>query len=229
MLLENNIGLINPSMIMHEERYRNTALNDIMTELENANINGLIIDLRQSPPLISYLLAEYILEEQEHFVTMSRPFGFMPGVFEDYFHIHSGYGTIASFAYEHAETDHLLNHKESFGPFFHHQNVVILMNEHTQSYDEFTVMALRGGANVTVMGTNSIGANGDVVFVPLPGGIVMMFTGLGVYAPDGGQTQRIGLSPDIYVPRTIAGISDGRDELLEAAILFLTEQTLQNE
>ena len=87
---------------------------------------------------------------------------------------------------------------------------------------EVAVMSLRNGANVTVIGRNSAGANGDIRPLPLPGGINMWFSSLGVFTPEGGQTQRIGLSPDIYVRPTIAGIREGRDELMEAAIEFLT-------
>ena len=43
-------------------------------------------------------------------------------------------------------------------------------------------------------------------------------TGLGVYYPDGRQTQRIGIVPDIEVKPTIAGIRQKKDELLERAI-----------
>ena len=221
MILENNIGLINPSMIMYEAMYRNSVLRDIMTEFEEASINGLIIDLRQPPSSINYLLAEYLLEEQVHFVTASSPYSLVPGLFVDIFRGHSGYGLLNDLVQEFVEIGYTPEREESFGSFFHNQNTILLMNENSQSHTEFTIMTLRGGANVTVMGTNSIGANGNVTFLPLPGGIVMMFTGLGIYTPDGGQTQRIGLSPDIYVPRTIAGIRDGRDELMEAAIRFL--------
>jgi len=225
-ILDNNIGLINPSMIMFEEIHRNTVLHNIMKEFEDININGLIIDLRQRPQYINYLLAEYILEGKGHFVTMSRPWGFVPGLFADNFRGYSGYGTFADWSFVIGELGSPLEREESFNPFFHNQNIVLLMNEHTGSHGEFTVMSLRGGTNVTVMGTNSIGANGDVIFLPLPGGITMMYTGLGVYLPDGGQTQRIGLSPDIYIHRTVEGIRDGRDELMEAAIQFLLEQVL---
>jgi len=41
---------------------------------------------------------------------------------------------------------------------------------------------------------------------------------MGVYYPDGQQTQRIGIVPDIVVKPTIKGIQEGRDELLEKAI-----------
>ena len=43
-------------------------------------------------------------------------------------------------------------------------------------------------------------------------------TRLGVFYPDKKPTQRVGIDPDLEVKPTIAGIRDGRDEVLEAAI-----------
>lgn len=50
-----------------------------------------------------------------------------------------------------------------------------------------------------------------------------MYTAQGIYTPDGGQTQRIGVSPDIEVKKTIEGIKEGRDEVKEAAVEYLKE------
>ncbi|MGY5267199.1 S41 family peptidase [Paraclostridium bifermentans] len=96
--------------------------------------------------------------------------------------------------------------------------LMILMNERSQSQSEFTVMELRKGTNAKVIGSNSIGTDGDATEVYLPGGVTTIITGLGVYNPDGSQTQRIGLKPDIYIKPTIDGIKEGRDELSEKAI-----------
>jgi len=225
IILEENIGLINPSTIMPHRLYRNMVLRNIMTEFKNANTNGLIIDLRQGTNNIHFLLAEYLVVEPMHFVTMSQLF--LPGVFIDSFRGYAGYGQLEYIVRSLRDIGYgtyLIGAAESFGSFFHNQNVAILMDENSQSHIEFTIMALSTGSNVTIIGTNSIGANGNVVPLPLPGGITMLFTGLGVYTPEGGQTQRIGLSPDIYVPRTIAGIRDGVDEVMEAAVRFLVSQ-----
>lgn len=55
----------------------------------------------------------------------------------------------------------------------------------------------------------------------LPGGIESWVSGLGVYYPDGRETQRIGIVPDIEVKPTRKGIQANRDEVLEAAIAYL--------
>ncbi|WP_202806407.1 hypothetical protein [Fibrisoma limi] len=52
-----------------------------------------------------------------------------------------------------------------------------------------------------------------------------MFSGIGVYYPDGLETQRIGIVPDIDVKPTIQGIREGRDELLERAVELIKGQT----
>jgi C-terminal processing protease CtpA/Prc len=48
-----------------------------------------------------------------------------------------------------------------------------------------------------------------------------MISGIGVYYPDGRETQRIGIVPDIEVKPTIEGIKNGKDEVLEKAIEFI--------
>jgi len=45
-----------------------------------------------------------------------------------------------------------------------------------------------------------------------------MISGIGVYYPDGKETQRIGIVPDLVVKPTIKGIREGRDELVEKAL-----------
>ena len=105
--------------------------------------------------------------------------------------------------------------------FVYDRPVVLLMDEQTFSHPEWVVMSFRVAPNVTVMGPYSMGSNGNVAYLPLPGKIIMGFTSLGVYTPEGGQTHRIGLAPDIRVDRTILGIAEGRDELIEAAIRYI--------
>jgi C-terminal processing protease CtpA/Prc len=48
-----------------------------------------------------------------------------------------------------------------------------------------------------------------------------MISGIGVYYPDGTETQRVGIVPDIEVKPTIQGVKDKRDELLEMAIKII--------
>ncbi len=58
----------------------------------------------------------------------------------------------------------------------------------------------------------------------LPGGIPTGISGIGVYYPDGSETQRVGIVPDIEVKPTIEGLKAGRDEVLEKAIEIIEQQ-----
>ena len=203
-LLENNIGLINPGAITSGE------IHDIMRNF--ADTDGLIVDLRQYPNVpFLYELSGYLLDEVYPHAIFTTPVDSMPGVFGFTRTGISGPGAMWPYLPEEST-------------FFYEKEVVLLMDTITASQPETTIMSLRNGPNVTVLGKNSMGANGNVVSLPLPGGFGLAFSGIGVYYPDGSQTQRIGLSPDIYVERTIVGVKEGIDEILETAIRFLLER-----
>ena len=53
----------------------------------------------------------------------------------------------------------------------------------------------------------------------------MTFSGLGVYTPEGEQTQRVGVQPDVWCEPTLDGIREGRDELVEQAIAIIQGDT----
>ena len=84
--------------------------------------------------------------------------------------------------------------------------VVILVNEISQSQAEYTAMSFRAGDNVSIVGSTTAGADGNVSNIPLPGGMRTMISGIGVYYPDGTETQRIGIVPDFEVKPTLKSI-----------------------
>lgn len=96
--------------------------------------------------------------------------------------------------------------------------VVVLVNDLTQSAGEYHTMAYSQSPNSRVIGSQSAGADGNMSIFYLPGGIKSGISGQGVNYPDGRETQRIGIVPDIEVRPTIEGIKNGRDELIEKAI-----------
>lgn len=102
--------------------------------------------------------------------------------------------------------------------------LVVMLNELTQSSAEYTAMSFRAGENTTIIGSTTAGADGNVSTIILPGGLRTMISGIGVYYPDGKETQRIGIIPDVRVEPTINGIKTGRDEVLEKAIEIINEQ-----
>jgi C-terminal processing protease CtpA/Prc len=96
--------------------------------------------------------------------------------------------------------------------------IVVLVDETSLSQAEYTAMAFRAAPNAIVLGSTTAGADGNVSTVLLPGGLKSLISGIGVFTPDKKPTQRVGIVPDIEMRPSIAGVREGRDEVLEAAI-----------
>jgi C-terminal processing protease CtpA/Prc len=86
-------------------------------------------------------------------------------------------------------------------------------------------MAFQTAPDLTVIGSITAGADGNVSSIYLPGGILTLISGIGVFYPDGRETQRKGIKIDITVRPTIEGIKNGKDELLEKAIEIINSKT----
>ena len=99
--------------------------------------------------------------------------------------------------------------------------IAILINEETQSQAEYTTMAFQVSPNNKVFGSTTAGADGNVSTIILPGKIRTMISGIGVYYPDGTETQRVGIVPDVEVKPTIKGLTNGKDEVLEKALEWI--------
>jgi len=100
---------------------------------------------------------------------------------------------------------------------------VMLIDERAVSQAEHTGLFFEAANGTTFIGSATTGANGDVTTLTVPGGIVISFSGHDVRHADGRQLQRIGLVPHIEVRPTIQGIRDGRDEVLERAMKYLSD------
>jgi hypothetical protein len=74
-----------------------------------------------------------------------------------------------------------------------------------------------------------MGAIGDVTTLTVPGGIVISCSGHDVRHADGRQLQRVGLVPHIEVRPTIAGIRNGRHEVLERAKKYLLDSVSKSD
>lgn len=98
---------------------------------------------------------------------------------------------------------------------------VMLIDERTVSQTEHTGLFFEAANGTRFIGSQTAGANGDVTFLTVPGGLSVRFSGHDVRHADGRQLQRVGLTPDVEVVPTIQGIREGRDEVLERAIRWL--------
>ncbi|RZK17785.1 MAG: hypothetical protein EOO56_17255 [Hymenobacter sp.] len=109
------------------------------------------------------------------------------------------------------------------GPAAYPGRVVVLVNEKSRSMAEFTAMALRATPNCLLLGSQTAGADGNASKIVLPGGLNTLMTGIGIYYPDRGETQQVGLRLDVTLRPTVAGIRAGRDELRDRAVELIQQ------
>ncbi|MEJ2206744.1 MAG: S41 family peptidase [Gemmatimonadota bacterium] len=156
----------------------------------------LVIDIRNYPSeFVVFALGRHLVTEPSEFARFTRGDASNPGAFV--------WGPAVSLTPAEPRYD---------------GKVVVLIDEVSQSQAEYTTMAFRSAPNVTVVGSTTAGADGNVSTVPLPGGLRGMISGIGVFYPDRSPTQRTGILPDLVVEPTLAGIREGRDEVLETAV-----------
>ncbi len=188
-IIEPGVAYLYPGTI------KNSYLPSIMNDIQNTK--GLIIDLRCYPSeFVVFSLGEYLMPRNTPFVRFSGGSVTSPGLFV--MNPPLGVGE---------DNDH-----------YYKGEIVILVNEVTQSQAEYTTMALRVAPGAKVLGSTTAGADGNVSQIVLPGGIGTLISGIGVYYPDGKETQRTGIIPDVELRPTIKGIINNQDELLNKAI-----------
>ncbi|MEM1119751.1 MAG: S41 family peptidase [Bacteroidota bacterium] len=163
---------------------------------------GTIIDIRNYPStFVPFKLGSYFTSNSTPFVKFTKANTNNPGEF--------------------TFTNNVEIPNEGAG---YQGKLIVIVNELSQSQAEYTAMAFKAGKNTTIIGSTTAGADGDVSTIFLPGGLRTMISGLGVYYPNGGETQRVGIVPDIEVKPTITGIKNGRDELLEKAVELILKE-----
>ncbi len=196
-VIGNNIGYIYPGSL------KKGTVQGIMKSF--LKMDGLIIDLRCYPSdFIPYSLGKMLVPKTTPFALMSNPNREHPGQFF-------------------LEDEPLKIGKKN--PEFYKGEVIIIVNEETQSQAEFIAMAFRTAPKATVIGSTTAGADGNVSSIILPGNIKTSISGLGVYYPDKRETQQVGIVPDIFITPTINGIRAEKDELLEQAIEIINKKS----
>jgi carboxyl-terminal processing protease len=190
-VLDSNIGYVHMGLLQPADV--TAAMNAVF------NTSAIIFDVRNYPNGTMYQIANLLNPVGRPFVMFTRPRFDQPGTVTSDVYINAGQSN----------------------PGYYRGKVILLGDERTQSHAEFTMMALRTAPDVTIVGSQTAGADGNVSLIPLPGGIRTYFSGLGVFYPDGRPTQRVGIMPDIVAMPTIAGIQNGVDEVLERALALV--------
>jgi C-terminal processing protease CtpA/Prc len=168
---------------------------------------GLVIDMRCYPSdFMVFTMGNFLNSNPKYFARFSEPSIQYPGLFTN-------------------KKQEMIGNSSWISNTKHYKGkVVILVNEITQSQAEYTTMAFRASNNAIVIGSTTAGADGNITKISLPSGIITWISGIGVYYPDGKETQRVGIIPDIVIKPTIKGIKEGRDELLEEAIKLINQK-----
>ena len=187
-MMDNNIGYVTLQTIKDED------IEKIKNEFKDTK--GIIIDIRNYPStFVPFSLGSYFVSSSVPFVKFTNGVINNPGEF--------------------VFTDDLkIPHRGKT----YQGKLVVLVNEFSQSQAEYTAMAFKAGDNTTVIGSTTAGADGNISNIVLPGGLRTLISGIGVFYPNGDNTQRIGIVPDVEVKPTVEGIREGRDELMEKAL-----------
>ena len=192
--IRNDIGYIFPGLLVKGE------IDEIMKSFLDKK--GIIIDLRCYPSdFIVFSLGKYLMPEPTEFVKFTTTRVSNPGLFT--------FGEPLKVGEKNQQ--------------YYKGKVIILVDETTVSQAEYTTMALRVAPKATVIGSTTAGADGNVSAITFPGNIRTMISGIGVYYPDGTETQRIGIVPDLEIKPTIEGIRAGKDEVLDKAIDLISK------
>lgn len=107
---------------------------------------------------------------------------------------------------------------ETATPYLGDKQIIFITDGRAISYAESLMGYIEGYNLGTIIGQSTAGTNGNVNPFELPGGYRLSWTGMKVNKHDGSQHHAIGVTPDIYVSKSIVGLKAGRDEFLEKAI-----------
>ncbi|WP_344767695.1 S41 family peptidase [Pedobacter ginsengiterrae] len=206
-LLEDSIGYVFFSNINKQN------IDSIMQPLMDTK--AIIFDMRNYPTngTGTYTIPQYLLGERKMYSRLTRPNFNLPGTFK----------------YEVANKGTAYSEVGKLNPNFYKGKIILLVDSRTQSAAEWACMTLKTAANVTVIGNQTAGADGNVTRTVLPGGYRINFSGLGIYYPDGSETQRIGIHIDIPVSYTINDVINKTDPLLKTALEFINDKKINSD
>lgn len=173
-----------------------TEIKGIMKEI--FEIKNLIIDLRRYPNGTIKELSKYLVEK-------GTPAQFlMPSINNPGKFVWSDSGVFGS------------NKKNIYKG-----KIVVLVGHLTKSQGEFSTMILQMRKDVTIVGSQTAGADGAIAKIHFPSGEESNITGYGVYYPDKTPTQRVGIKIDILVNPSLLSTSSNEDEVLNEALKII--------
>jgi len=175
---------------------------------------AIIFDMRNYPTngYGIYYVPNYLLGQPKIYARNTYPNFAFPGLFK----------------YKIANDDTNVSKVGKNNPKPYQGKIILLVDHRTQSAAEWACMTLMTAPNVTVIGSQTAGADGNVTRTILPGNYNINFSGLGVYFPDGAETQRRGIPIDIETKYTINDIVNNNDPILNRAMEFANQKRNHN-
>jgi hypothetical protein len=104
--------------------------------------------------------------------------------------------------------------------------LIVLIDEYTQSLAESVSAALKLRTNTITMGRQTAGTTGNITWLTMPGALEVRYTGVGMDYRQHAFRQGDGVQLDVPVTVTAASLAQGRDVILEQAILYARKQPL---
>lgn len=204
---------LNPSFEFDDKVYfefasiRATEIPALMEKYQNTK--AMIFDLRgynNDGSLIR--IFDYLMTKSEHFGIMTLANFSQPGKF--------------------CFVDHIIDKSNKFAgknnPNAYKGQVIVLINEYTLSAAELWAMIFKKVPNVIFVGSQTAGADGNKTSIKMTDGNQLFFSGQGIYFPNGDETQRIGIQPDVVVRPTVESIRNNQDLLLLKALEIIDQK-----
>ncbi|KQS91718.1 S41 family peptidase [Chryseobacterium sp. Leaf394] len=204
---------LNPSFSLDDKAYfeftslKAAEIPELMEKYQNTK--GMVFDLRGYNNDGSIIkIFDYLMSKPEHFGIMTQADFSQPGKF--------------------CIVDNIIDKSYKFAgrnnPNAYKGQVVVLINEYTQSAVEPWAMIFKKVPKVIFVGSQTAGADGNKTSIKLTDGNELIFSGLGIYYPNGDYTQRIGIHPDIVVRPTVESIRNNQDLLLLKAFELIDQK-----
>lgn len=193
--VKDSIAYVNLPFVKREELF------EMIHKIQKTK--GAVLDMRGYPdPYMIYDIAAFFSSEDRSFVKTSRIIPQNPGNFKFSDSNNSGYLQMN----------------------YYKGKIVVLVDYSTVSSSEYNTMRMQSIPGVITIGSQTAGSDGNITYIPLRNDLQFGFSSLGIYYPDGGETQRVGVRIDEEVYPTPQGLKEGRDEVVERAIKIINAQ-----
>ena len=202
----------------------NTVFNNWLPQLRKCK--GLIIDIRgnrggtnQAWENIAYhLISDTLFQTQgtylsRHHIATLKGWGAYNPQFKDFYD-----GTSMEKIHHSSYRNELPDSLKLYQP------LVVISGYFVASASEFFVTLMKETKRATIIGEPSVGATSEPTIFPLPGGLEAMICTKKYVSPDGTNSDKTGILPDIEVKRDHKDYLQGKDNVLEQAIKELRKQ-----